>query len=87
MSGCHRHKMGNFQRNFLKTTHFYLFIRLPGVSYFHRNMHLTYFRTNPLILKQPKEDRINDLPTQNTTHIRASYHAGHNSNTNRINPA
>ena len=27
----------------------------------------------------------NDLPTQNTTHIRTSYHASHNSNTNRIN--
>jgi hypothetical protein len=26
-----------------------------------------------------------DLPTQNTTHIRSSYHASHNSNTNRIN--
>ena len=26
-----------------------------------------------------------DLPTQNTTHIRSSYNACHNSNTNRIN--
>ncbi len=26
----------------------------------------------------------NDLPPQNTTHIRSPYHACHNSNTNRI---
>ena len=26
-----------------------------------------------------------DLPPQNTTHFRTTYHAGHNSNTNRIN--
>ena len=26
-----------------------------------------------------------DLSPQNTTHIRTSYHAGNNSNTNRIN--
>ena len=28
-----------------------------------------------------------DLPPQNTTHIRATYNACNNSNTNRINPA
>ena len=28
---------------------------------------------------------IDDLPTQNTTNIGSSYHASHNSNTNRIN--
>ena len=27
----------------------------------------------------------NDLPTQNTTHIRSSYHASHHSNTHWIN--
>ncbi len=35
-----------------------------------------------------KRDVVNlsyDLPPQNTTHIRSSYHACHNSNTNRIN--
>ena len=32
-----------------------------------------------------KEPKHHDLPSQNTTHIRSSYHACHNSNTNRIN--